>query len=129
MWKKVTDVSPPLKQYEIIKLSNTSTISSSVAVENYRNVLDYICKDIHRSIKLTSYLKNELTQLFGEHNTTYKGEYKYHVWIVEFGNEIFQIFTHKDKGTQFSIVAKYTDKAVNFIMRCIVNLISDFFFN
>ncbi len=60
-------------------------------------------------LKLTTYLKTELTQIFGKHNTTFKGEFFYYVWIVKFDNEIFNIFTANDKGTQFSIVSKISE--------------------
>lgn len=89
---------------------NTNQINKdSVSVENYDGVLQFICNNIERSIVLTTYLKKELTQIFGKHNTIFKGEFFYYVWIIEFEGEIFQIFTAKGKGTQFSIVGKYGD--------------------
>jgi len=52
-------------------------------VENYADVLQYICANVHRSIALSTYLKEELTQIFGKHNARYRGEFFYYVWIVE----------------------------------------------
>ena len=93
----------------INKVDSDIINKNSTPVENYKGVLQFICDDFKRSIKLTTYLKEELTKIFGKHNTRFKGEFFYYVWIVEFGGETFQIFTAKGKGTQFSIVAEYKD--------------------
>jgi len=53
----------------MIKL-DTNTTKSSVSIENNRKVLSYICDNIDRSIRLTSKLKDEFTQIFGVHNKT-----------------------------------------------------------
>lgn len=73
-------------------------------------------------MKLTTYLKVQLTKIFGKHNTVRNtNEYFYYVWIVEFDGEIFQIFTAKCKGTQFSIIGRYeNDKSkvcINFLRK------------
>lgn len=94
---------------KIIKLDSTIIEKNSTAVENYDGVLEFICADVKRSIKLTTYLKKELTELFGPHNTRFKGEFFYYVWIVQFNGEIFQIYTANGKGTQFAIVGQYED--------------------
>jgi len=87
------------------KLETKDIEKNGVAVENYEGVLSYICEDVNRSIRLTTFLKDELSSIFGTHNTKYKGdEYNFHVWIIEFEQEIFQIFTANGKGTCFSIV-------------------------
>lgn len=110
-----------LKNKQSIKLEQNSIIQSCILVENYRNVLDYICKDFNRSIKLTKYLKIELTKIFGKHNTVFRSEFYYYVWIVEFDNKAFQIFTNKDKGTQITIVGQYGDDnskvCINFLKK------------
>ena len=98
-----------LTNKNIVKVDTKNINENSVSVENYKGVLGFICDDFKRSIKLTTYLKEELTQIFGNHNTRFKGEFYYYVWIVEFENEVFQIFTNNVKGTQFSIVGKYED--------------------
>jgi len=94
----------------MIKKIDTKTISKTLnPVENYDGVLGYICGDVNRSIKLTTYLKDELTQIFGSHNTRFRGEFYYYVWIVEFNNETFNIFTANGKGTRINIEGKYYD--------------------
>jgi len=93
----------------INKVDSDYIDKNSVAVENYGGVLHFICANIDRSIKLTTYLKDELTKIFGKHNTRFRGEFFYYVWIVEFEGEIFQIFTANGKGTSFSIVGKHND--------------------
>lgn len=109
-----------LTNMNIIKVDN-DIINTSQSVENYKNVLQFICDDVDRSINLTKYVKDELTQLFGKNNTRFKGEYFYYVWIVEFEGEIFQIFTDKSKGTQYCIVANYEDDkskvCINFLRK------------
>ena len=98
-----------LMNKNINKLDGNHIDKNSVPVENYRGVLEFMCGDVKRSVKLTTYLKEELTQIFGKHNTRFKGEFFYYVWIVEFNGEIFQIFTANRKGTQFSINGKNED--------------------
>ncbi len=98
-----------LTNNDIVKVDSKIISKGATSVENYSGVLQYICADIKRSIKLTTYLKNELTEIFGVHNTRFRGEYFYYVWIVEFDGEIFNIFTANGKGVQFSIDAKDED--------------------
>lgn len=115
-----TKYNDDLSNMNIIKVDN-DIINTSQSVENYKNVLQFICDDVDRSINLTKYVKDELTQLFGKNNTRFKGEYFYYVWIVEFEGEIFQIFTDKSKGTQYCIVANYEDDkskvCINFLRK------------
>jgi len=86
------------------KANCNKLIKNCQCVENYDGVLQYICENVDRTLKLTTFLKKELTQIFGKHNIRFKGEFFYYVWIVEFENEIFQIFTANRKGTQFTII-------------------------
>jgi hypothetical protein len=127
MIKKITNLFKSNKNHEdltnknIVKVDSNDIYKNSVAVENYNDVLFYICDDIKRSIKLTSYMKDDLTKLFGKHNCRFQGEYHYYVWIVEFEGEIFQIFTHNIKGTCFSIVGNFgvdkTNVCINFLRK------------
>ena len=60
---------------DFLKKSNSDTVegnvnkvdseefSSSILVENFKGVLQYICDDFERSILLSKYLKNELTEI------------------------------------------------------------------
>ena len=67
---------------------------------NNVKVLRYICKDIERSILLTSYMKDKLTKVFGVHNTRLKVPgYHYYVWILKYGEHPFTIYTDKKRGT------------------------------
>lgn len=88
-----------MKKSKINKINHKTT-----RVENFDGVLQYMCEDFKKSIRLTSYMKDKLTNIFGKHNTRYKGEFHYYVWIIEFENEIFEIFTADVKGTAFVIV-------------------------
>ena len=92
---------------EIIKL-DANKIKHSVPIENNRKVLGYICGDINRSIRLSSKLKNEFTQIFGVHNKTFRGEFLNYIWIVSFKDETFEIFT-SNRGTTYEIVCSYED--------------------
>jgi hypothetical protein len=73
MIKKFTDFFKRNKNHEdltnknIVKVDNNYIDRNSVAVENYEGVLQFICDDVKKSIKLTTYLKEELTQIFGKH--------------------------------------------------------------
>lgn len=110
-----------LTNKNINKVDSDYIDRNSTSVENYKGVLQFICSDVKRSIKLTTYLKERLTQIFGKNNTRFRGEFFYYVWIVEFDGEIFQIFTANGKGTQFSIVGKASDDkskvCINFLRK------------
>lgn len=112
-----------LTRKDIVKINTKDIKKPAVAVENVEDVIHYICDNINRSIKLTTFLKKELTQLFGKHNTTFRGEFFYYVWIVEFDGETFNIFTANRKGTQFSIVAKYDENNLKSKTRVCINFL------
>lgn len=105
----------------INKVDSDYIDENAIPVENYKGVLQFICSNIDRSLKLATYLKDKLTKIFGKHNTRYRGEFFYYVWIVEFEGEIFQIFTANGKGTIFSIVGKRSDNksrvCINFLTK------------
>ena len=92
---------------EIIKL-DTTKVQHSTPIENYRRVLSYLVGNIKRSIRLTKKLNDELTILFGKHNTTFRGEFFHRIWIVEFKGETFNIYS-SNRGTSIEIVANYDD--------------------
>lgn len=89
---------------EIIKL-DTKKLSDSIPVENSRKVLDYICSNIKRSLSLTRQLTEELTEIFGKHNTTFRGEFFHKIWILKYKDHIFEVFSSK-RGTTFQIITK-----------------------
>ena len=91
-----------LSNKTIVKL-DTKELLDSIPVENYRNVLNYMVENVKRSILLTKKSKEEFTTIFGKHNITYRGEFLNYIWIVQFENEVFQIYT-SNRGTQFEIV-------------------------
>jgi hypothetical protein len=93
----------------IVKAKSKKINTGFIPVENFKGILGYICDSLKRSIRLSKCLKEELTEIFGEHNTRFRGEFFYYVWIVEFEGETFSIFTASGKGTQFSILAKYEE--------------------
>ena len=98
-----------IRNKNIIKITTKEIPRGGNAVENYDGVLLYICANKERSIQLTTYLKEKLTQMFGKHNATFRGEFFFYVWVVEFEGETFNIYTASRKGTQFSIFAKYEE--------------------
>ncbi len=89
---------------EIIKL-DTKKLSDSIPVENSRKVLDYICSNIKRSLSLTRQLTEELTEIFGKHNTTFRGEFFHKIWILKYKDHTFEVFSSK-RGTTFQIITK-----------------------
>ena len=72
-------------------------------------MLRYICGNVDRSILLTGNRSKELTELFGKHNTVFRGEFYHKVWILSYCDETFNIFTSK-KGTSIEIVCNYSDR-------------------
>lgn len=98
---------------EIIKFDGKHSLSGANPVENYDKILNFICSDINKSIRLTSELKDVLTKLFGKHNQTYKGEFYYYIWFLKFGDDVFQICTAKIKGTSINIIGNLTDNKTN----------------
>ena len=92
---------------KITKHKGKVILKNSTPVENYRDVLSFMCVDRTRSIRLTSYMKDSLTELFGKHNQRYKGKHFYYVWVLEFSDEIFYLYTHSERGTDIEISADY----------------------
>ena len=99
---------------EIIKLPNNKYSEHSFKIENYLEVLKYLCDQSTKSIRLndinlSNFLRLEFTEIFGKHNCTFRGEFLHYIWIVSFKNEVFEIFTSK-RGTTYQIVGKYSDR-------------------
>lgn len=88
------------------------------SVETFKDVLGFICEDIHKSIRLTSSMKKELTEEFGKHIKTFRGEFFYYIWSFNFEGENFIIYTAKGKGSSFYINnCEYTDDKSEVIIR------------
>lgn len=90
------------KKEELLEINKVDTviIPKDTDMCNSVKVLRYICKDIERSILLTSYMKDKLTNIFGAHNTRLKVPgYHYYVWMLKYGEQTFTIYTDKNRGT------------------------------
>ena len=97
--------------YPIVKIEGKHDMGLKIIViENLQGVLTFICADKDRSLRLTSYMKNKLTALFGKHNQRFKGEYFYYVWVLKYREEVIYVFTNSIKGTQFCIMGDLDDK-------------------
>lgn len=92
----------------MIKTTNKKELGDTIPIENYNGVLEYKTDDIERSFLLTSERKKDLKQIFGKHNRVHNtGEHYFHIWIVEFKNEIFHVLSAKGKGTCIEIEADF----------------------
>lgn len=88
----------------IVKTNFDTVNDNSIGLHN---IYGYILGNIDSDV--TSYMKNELTQLFGKHSTRVKLDYNYYVWIVGFKGYIFNIYTHKKNGTHYSTNADISE--------------------
>jgi hypothetical protein len=61
---------------------------------------------------ISSNLIDELTLLFGDSNKTLRLEYLTKVWIVEYNDVSYNIFTAKGKGTSIEIIG-YDFNSIN----------------
>ena len=101
--KEETFEDAPLVKSDVYNKEN-----SDCAVENFEGVLNYICSDVKRSIRLTSTMKDELKEIFGKQLTTvFNGEFKFWLWVFNFEGEVFRVYTANVKGTCISIEANY----------------------
>jgi hypothetical protein len=82
---------------------------TTIPVENYKGVLDFIVKDINRLVNLSSYKKDELIKIYGK-PYKYKGEFNFYVWDVVYKDLELKIFTNKDKGTVIEVVGSYDER-------------------
>lgn len=92
---------------EITQLSKKDINKNSTVITNSSAVMDYTVNVLqikafeNNEKPITQSCISELTEHFGKHNTTFKGsEYNTKVWIVEYADLIFEIFTAKGFGTQ-----------------------------
>jgi len=99
---------------EIVKL-DTKKINTkkTLRIERFRDVLDYICNDTKRSIKLTKYLRKDLTKIFGKQNTTINTGRIFYIWILTYKNYIFEIWTNNERGTDIIIVTNTNPNIYN----------------
>lgn len=117
------NISKKLNVDNVITKTNIDDIDKNIiGIESFSNVLNHICKTKKRSIILTKFMKDELNELFGKYNTRYKTiEFHYYVWIFSYNDDLFYVFTDKNKGTCFNIKANYDDKKsksiISFLMK------------
>lgn len=80
-------------------------------ISNMSKVLKFKrCADIHRSLRLTSFMKTGLTTLFGKHISTYKGEFFFYIWRLEFEGRIYRLYTANNYGTTISVEAEIPEQ-------------------
>lgn len=91
-------------------------------IENYKDILGFIADDNERLFTITNYIKDELTNIYGKYTRTFKGEFLFYVWDVEFKDELFSIYTTKEKGTSISIHAEENEDKSNVIKDFIIDL-------
>lgn len=93
---------------EQIKVVSDKKIERSIPVTNNRNVLNWIvdCQtnsNLNGQKSLSDNLLKELEDLFGSPNKSFRFEFKTKVWVLEYDDNHFNIFTSKGKGTSIEI--------------------------
>jgi len=97
--------------------------TDSKSVEAFEDVLSFMCEDIKRSIRLTSVMKKQLTEEFGKHLKTFRGEFFYYIWSLNFEGENFIIYTANRKGTSIYISnCEFSDDKSQVIIRFLSKL-------
>lgn len=99
-------------EYQIGKIEhvlNPIPNTEAIRIENFEGVLSYICKTIHRSLKLTTQSERQLTELYGKYNFTYRGEFLYKVWLLSYGTTTFEVYSSK-RGMEFAVIFNQYDK-------------------
>ena len=102
--KKVSDI---INENTITKSSDVIK-DSSVPVTNNRNILKWICDNGSESYRegkknLMQNLIRELTTLFGSPNKLLTIEFKHRIWVLEYGDLKFNVYTAENKGTSIEI--------------------------
>jgi len=102
-------------------------LENSIPIENNRAILKLLCDLISDSYKnnkisLTEDFTDKLIEIFGENNTTFRGEFFNKIWFLEFEGEKYNIFYSK-KGTSIEIqnsseseIHKKTSKIEKFLL-------------
>ncbi len=101
------------KEKELGTISALPTLPKEIYdfnISNMTKVLKFTCADVHRSIRLTSTMKSELTSLFGKHISTYRGEFLFYIWRLEFEGKIYRLYTANNYGTTISVEAEINDQ-------------------
>jgi len=112
---------------EIIHL-NGKKIESSIPTSNNRKILNWMVDNITYSYKnnmtsLSCNMVDELTAIYGKQNKTVTYEYRTKIWVLQYGDLTFNIYTAKKRGTSIEIcdftyddiISKRTDDIINFL--------------
>lgn len=121
------------KSEEIIKSESTEINELSTVITNSRDVLKHTIDIQTKAFKegkkpITQSCAPELTKYFGKNNTTFRGEYNYKVWILEFAGRTFEVFTAAEYGTQV-VVDLSNEDVVNGKYDDLLKSFSDKLFN
>lgn len=105
---------------DIIKSNINTCNNKAIVCTNSRNILDiYVNKyqtfAFENTLKMiTSYYYNILLNIFGKENLKFKGlEYTYKVYIFEYGEFIFELFTSNGYGTSINFYNKNIEININ----------------
>lgn len=92
-----------MKQLSQLVISSSTPITSNPKILN--TIVDIQTDAYRKGLKnISSNLIDELTILFGNPNKCLRLEYLTKVWIVEYNDISYNIFTAKNKGTSIEIV-------------------------
>ena len=88
--------------------------NESIPVENSRSILNWLCEDSmngHKNSKksLSINLDNEFKEFFGKRISYLMLEYPTKVWVLHYGEEIYNIFCSK-RGTSIEIVGHFWEE-------------------
>lgn len=92
----------------MITSSKTSKILDSVPITNNGKILGWMCDrslvDYRTGRKsLMADLRNELTEIFGKHHATKTFEFKHKIWVLEYKDLVFNVYSASGKGTSIEI--------------------------
>lgn len=93
----------------ITQIKNVVFNKNSVPVTNNSDILKWLvdCQTnsyLNKQKNLSQNLVDELTSIFGSSNKTLRLEFMMKVWILQYKDLTFNIFTAKGKGTYIEIV-------------------------
>ena len=87
----------------------TSRLQESVPVTNNAKILNWIVdkqmddyKNNHKS--LMANLVDELTKAFGQHNLSRVFEFRTKIWVLQYKDLVFNVFSAPRKGTTIEVV-------------------------
>ena len=98
----------------MLKIQDKIKIDWSTPVTSSHDILSWIVENSMESYEqgqknLTQNLLQELEQLFGPPNRHLKFEFPTKLWILEYQDLVFNVFTAKTKGTSIELVGDSLD--------------------